>query len=227
MKRIGEKHPDLVPAKEGKEVATVVSPNKKFSELRPEKSGVHPVSNNEALVQLEQANRSLHRQCDEYRRVCEVLKQELHNMSNQRAGGNPNPNPFRSSTKETVPPMLDVFPSPRENIREKSVLTQQVRKLARNSAEKFDKDKMADIDFRTWLQQSLGQRGEMNRLLAEMKTDEAAAQREEKLDKVLTKIKNAMNKSFANLLSRKNVSRDVLMAHRQEVNKLSEEAVAA
>jgi hypothetical protein len=70
LKKMGQKYPDLIPAPQPTLVLPTGDLRKKGSDMA--KNGP---ADRAALEQLEQANRSLHRQVEEYKQTTEQLRQ--------------------------------------------------------------------------------------------------------------------------------------------------------
>ena len=142
VKRIGEKHPSLI---------TVVSDGDKNGE--GEKKGKSQVDN--AMVeQLEQANRSLHRQVEEYKRLVEQLKKDII----QPARGDI---PLNSKVSNTFL-LPGIFDGPsKSNLQAKSNIKNNSAvpsSILSNIPERPEKASLTEIDFKKWLDLSVGQR---------------------------------------------------------------------
>ena len=107
---------------------------------------------------MEQANRSLHRQVDEYKKIVEQLKQQLFASSKQIEGDNKN--------KRNL--LLDFGGSaPRISSKEKSNI---IPASLKENYEVIDtqretKEAFANVDLSKWLQTSIGQRDAVHKKL--------------------------------------------------------------
>lgn len=172
------------------------------------------------VAQLEQANRSLHRQVEEYKKLVEQLKGDL--SRNNMKGDIPLQS--KASNNFLLPGIFD-FPIGKSNIKENKSNIKSASAISSAIKEEEKKgNNWSEIDFKKWLEMSIGQREEIQGLLGNL--TQKPAEGMEKNEKILKKLKASLDKSFAALLGRKDLTRDALMVHKKEVNRCFEEIVS-
>lgn len=126
------------------------------------------------VAQLEQANRSLHRQVEEYKRLVEQMKCDLASHSAPRGEI-----PLNSKASNTflLPGLFD-FPSKstlqqKSNIRTSSALPVP---SSLPSVPSEERKGLSEIDFKKWLELSIGQREEIQALLGSLTQKPAEGQ---------------------------------------------------
>lgn len=160
MKKVADKHPALL--------SIISDEGKKGTE--GEKKG--KVQNDSALVaQLEQANRSLHRQVEEYKRIVEQMKGDMGiNSGNSLALPRDIPLNSKSSNTFLFPGIFDPVKSTlqqKSNIRPSKLTPPNPTppptpilpsSITSEQPEEKKGSSLANIDFKKWLDLSIGQR---------------------------------------------------------------------
>jgi hypothetical protein len=77
---------------------------------------------------------------------------------------------------------------------------------------------LEEIDFKKWLDVSIGQRESIQNMLGNLKS--TPNETSDKNDALLKKLKANLDKSFTVLLTKREVTKDALISHRKEVNRL-------
>lgn len=81
------------------------------------------------------------------------------------------------------------------------------------------------IDFGKWLDLSIGQREAIQKLLLNLSPKPAVIDPIEKTENCLKKLKGKLDKSFTALIAKRQITKQALLNHKKEVNKIFEEAL--
>ena len=211
IKKLTDKYPHLLPTTNTSSLAGHSDIKKKGSDM-PRSRNIADVA---AIDQLEQANRSLHRQNDDYKKVVDQLKQQL------AAFGKPSEHgPSRNSNKQNF---FD-FGSPRQNSKDKSnIIPSSLKENQEAESEKYVKEALAGVDLKKWLETSVGQRDALQSKLAKTAIP---PERPENKAVLVKKVRTGIDKAFSQFLSGKDFSKAALLSHKQEINKVLDDCIA-
>ena len=85
---------------------------------------------------------------------------------------------------------------------------------------------LKQIDFNKWLNLSIGQREAIQSLLANLTQQPPAIDPIEKTENCLKKLKAKLDKCLTSLMIKKQITKQALLNHKKEVNKLFQEILA-